>query len=294
MIIETAVPAKINLWLEVTGKRQDGYHDISSLMLPVTVFDRIRIEVAAAEGPVSLSCNEPEIPHDSQNLAWRAAELFREASGNRAWVHIGLDKAIPSGAGLGGGSADAAGVLLSLNEHSGRPLADTELEKLALRLGADVAFFLYQRPALATGIGEKLEFVGEVPDYPVVLIKPPLSVPTAWVYQSLKLTRGSSQIKLDNFSADPWRLAELVQNDLEPITVSRHPVVLDLKKWLLGRGALAAAMSGSGPTVFGIFESGEAARAVQSEARTAWKGFWVSAAGVIGAPGTGGIPAARD
>lgn len=287
MTIETAVPAKINLWLEVTGKRPDGYHDISSLMLPVTVFDRIGIEVEAGEGPVSLECSEPEIPHDAQNLAWRAADLFREATGNRSGVRMRLDKAIPSGAGLGGGSSDAAGVLVSLNEHFGKPLSGGELERLALRLGADVPFFLYRRPALATGVGEKLEFAGEVPGYPLVLIKPPLSVPTAWVYQSLKLTRGGSQITLRNFSADPWRLAEFVQNDLEPVTASRHPVVSDLKRWLLERGAPAAAMSGSGPTVFGIFESGGAARAVAAEARAAWEGFWVCAAEVIGAPDAG-------
>lgn len=285
MIVETSVPAKINLWLEVIRKREDGYHDISSLMVPISVCDRLRIEVFPEDGPVSLSCDFPEVPADGRNLAYRAADLFRKACGTGAAIRIDLEKSIPAGAGLGGGSADAAGVLLALNSCFDNVLPGSALSGLARGLGADVPFFLGQKPALATGIGERLEWARGVPDYPLLLIKPPISVPTAWVYQNLKLTRGRPQIKLNNFTAHPWRLGEFAANDLESVTVAKYPVVSGLKGWLLGRGALAASMSGSGPTVFGVFASGEAAGAAEAEARMAWKDCWVRAARAIGSPG---------
>ena len=283
MILKTSVPAKINLWLEVIRKREDGYHDLSSLMLPVSVFDTISLEVLPESASMTLSCTSPEIPVDERNLAWRAAELFLEKSGRKAGIHIALEKHIPSGAGLGGGSSDAGGVLLALNSFFGSPMSVHELEAMALRLGADVPFFLHCRAALATGVGERLEFAGEVPAYPLLLIKPPISVPTSWVYQNLKLTSGRPQIKLSSLNAHPWELGALAQNDLESVTVSRYPVIADLKEWLLGHGALAASMSGSGPTVFGVFASSGAAAAAEEEATKAWRDCWVQAAQVMGA-----------
>lgn len=285
MVVETYVPAKINLWLEVIRKREDGYHELSSLMLPVSIFDRIVIEVGAAGGPVSLRCSSPEIPADSRNLAWRAAERFLEAGGAARAIHIVLEKKIPSGAGLGGGSADAAGVLLALNFAFENVLTAAELHTLALGLGADVPFFLHQRPALATGIGEKLEFADGVPEYPLLLIKPPVSVPTAWVYSNLKLTRGMSYITLNRFNTACREPAEVIENDLESVTIPEYPIISELKKWLLGRGALASSMSGSGPAVFGIFESIEAALAAEADAKRHWPGFWASTANVMVAAG---------
>jgi len=281
LVVETYAPAKINLWLEVVRKREDGYHDLSSLMLPVSIFDRIEIEVGDAAGPVLLRCNSPGIPEDSRNLAWRAADRFREASGLTRAIHIYLEKNIPSGAGLGGGSSDAAGVLLALNNCSQDILPAAALHKIALGLGADVPFFLHQRAALATGIGEKLEFVHDIPEYPLLLIKPPVSVPTAWVYSNLKLTRGKTQITLNRFNAVCLEPAEVVENDLESVTIPRYPVISDLKNWLLGHGALAASMSGSGPTVFGIFESWDAALAAELDAKKTWPSFWAGSAKVI-------------
>ena len=203
MIIERSVPAKINLWLEVIRKREDGYHDISSLMLPVSVFDNIRLDVRPGGGPISITCDRPEIPSDDRNLAWRAADLYLKKSGKEAGIHIQLEKHIPSGAGLGGGSSDAGGVLAALNSYFQNAVPPREMEELATRLGADVPFFLHARPALATGIGEKLEFADGVPDYPLLLIKPPVSVPTGWVYQSLNLTKEARQIKLRSFRRRP-------------------------------------------------------------------------------------------
>jgi len=282
MVAEIRVPAKINLWLEVVGKRSDGYHELSSLMLPISIYDDVRLEMGPRGGPISVECNVAEIPRDEGNIAWRAADSFRKASGVDAEIRITIEKRIPSGAGLGGGSADAAGVLLALNSFHKDILPPAHLHRLALELGADVPFFLHQRPALATGIGEILEPVGGVPEYPLLLIKPAVNVSTASVYQNFKLTRDRAQIKLSCFSSDPWRLDNLIVNDLESVTIPRYPVLSDIKKWLLARGATAALMSGSGPTVFGVFTSGEAALAAEMDAQASWTGFWTGRADAIG------------
>lgn len=282
MIFETRVPAKINLWLEVVRKREDGYHDISSLMLPVSVFDDIRLDVQSGDGRISIGCDRPEIPADERNLAWRAAGLYLERSGIRAGVHIELKKHIPSAAGLGGGSSDAGGVLLGLNAVFGNALSPEELSGLALQIGADVPFFLHARPALATGIGEKLQFAAGVPRYPLLLIKPPIIVPTGWVYQNLKLTKTAAKINLGSFNVHPWQFGDLIRNDLESVTIPEYPVIAEIKRWLVEKGAAAASMSGSGPTVFGIFSSGRQAAEVEGIAKKDWPDCWVQAADVIG------------
>ena len=281
MILKISVPAKINLWLEVIRKRQDGYHDISSLMLPISVFDNISIDLRPGGGHISITCDSPEIPSDDRNLAWRAADLYVKSSNWKAGMKIHLEKHIPWGAGLGGGSSDAGGVLVALNSFSENALPLGDLERLAMSLGADVPFFLHSRPALATGIGEKLQFADKVPDYPLLLIKPPVTVQTGWVYQSLKLTKGLPQIKLDYLSEHPWQLQHLIENDLESVTVLRFPVIAELKRWLIRQGAMAASMSGSGPTVFGIFRTAQAAEDAQIIAKKNWPDCWVHTAEVI-------------
>ena len=278
MIVNISIPAKINLWLEVIRKREDGYHDISSLMLPVSVFDSLSIDIRPGEDYISIDCDSPEIPSDERNLAWRAADVYVKESRKKAGIKIHLAKHIPWGAGLGGGSSDAAGVLCALNSFFENALPTADLESLAVSLGADVPFFLYSRAALATGIGEKLQFAGGVPDYPLLLIKPPVSVPTGWVYQSLKLTKGSPEIKLNNLGEHPWQLRDFVNNDLESVTVSRYPVIADIKDWLIARGAVAASMSGSGPTVFGVFRTERAAKDASIVAKKDWPDCWVHTA----------------
>jgi 4-diphosphocytidyl-2-C-methyl-D-erythritol kinase len=265
----------------VVRKREDGYHELSSLMLPISVFDYLELDVQPGVASISLSCDSAEIPADERNLAWRAADLFLRAVEAEAKIHITLRKNIPSGAGLGGGSSDAAGVLLGLNSCFDNAVPVPELERIACRLGADVPFFLHNKPALATGIGEKLEFVSGVCDYPLLLIKPPINVPTSWVYQNLKLTRGRPQITLDCLKTQPWELERVIENDLESVTVPKYPIVSDLKNWLLGHGALSASMSGSGPTVFGVFASREAAEAAGADAGRAWKDCWTKTAEVL-------------
>jgi 4-diphosphocytidyl-2-C-methyl-D-erythritol kinase len=204
-----------------------------------------------------------------------------EASGARRALHIDIAKQIPVGAGLGGGSANAGAVLLAVNRLLGEPLNVEELHRIAWRLGADVPFFLQQRPALATGIGEHLEGVDGLPPYPLVLMKPALSVSTRWVYQSLKLTRGGSRIKVDRLLTSPWCVQEFMENDLESVTLQEFPVLAQMKEWLMAQGALGALMSGSGPTVFGVFPDRDHAQRVAEMGGEKWAGCWVSAAEVL-------------
>jgi 4-diphosphocytidyl-2-C-methyl-D-erythritol kinase len=280
-VLELKVPAKINLWLEVLGKRPDGYHDLSSLMLPVGVYDEIILDLRD-DGGVRVECDHPDVPQDRGNLAWRAAELFCGNAKVPSNLRIVLNKGIPVGAGLGGGSADAAGVLLGLSRLYPGRVGSEGLHAMAAQLGADVSFFLHQRPALATGIGEIIEEVPGVPDYPILLVKPPESISTAWVYGSLKLTRKESQSNVARLLADPWGIAELVRNDLESVTLSAVPVLSRLKAWMVRRGAMAALMSGSGPTVFGVFARMEDAERAATAALSAWADSWVACTRVLG------------
>jgi 4-diphosphocytidyl-2-C-methyl-D-erythritol kinase len=279
--LRVSVSAKINLWLEVIRKRDDGYHELSSLMLPVGIYDFLELESHGGSG-ISLVCDNPMAPSDETNLAWRAAEAFLGTVGSEIGIHIRLSKNIPVAAGLGGGSADAAAVLLALNHMHQNRLAMSQLESLAQKLGADVPFFLYQHPALARGTGGDLRQVNGLPDYPLVLVKPPLSVSTRWVYQSLKLTRGQSRIKLHSFLARPWQLSEVMENDLESVTLASYPVLVEIKGWLLQNGALGALMSGSGPTVFGVFREKSQADRIGALAERRWRECWVAVAQVRG------------
>lgn len=279
--LKARAPAKINFWLEVLARRADGYHELSSLMLPIGIYDELDLRILPQEGIV-LECDQPEIPCDGSNLAWRAAELFYEAVSVRPALRIGIRKRIPMAAGLGGGSADAAGVLVGLSRLYPGKVPPESLHEMATQLGADVPFFLYGKPALATGIGDRLEELSGIPAYPLLLVKPPVTVSTAWVYNSLKLTRGESRINVPRFMADPWSIAEFLQNDLESVTLSAIPVLSHLKEWLVEQGALGALMSGSGPTVFGVFTSMETAGAAESAARSAWPDAWVARTTVLG------------
>jgi 4-diphosphocytidyl-2-C-methyl-D-erythritol kinase len=276
LLLRVSVPAKINLWLEVLRKRDDGYHELSSLMLPVGVCDFIELESHNRRG-ISLECDNPMVPSDESNLAWRAAELFLSTVGTGSGVHIRLAKRIPAAAGLGGGSADAAAVLLGLNRLHRSSLAMPLLESLGEKLGADVPFFLHQRPALATGTGVRLSPVEGLPDYPLLLIKPPLSISTRRVYQSLKLTRGESRISIVRFIACPWRVREVMENDLETVSMAEYSILGQIKEWLLQNGAAGALMSGSGPTVFGVFHEMDEVLLLEPQAKRRWPECWVAA-----------------
>lgn len=265
-------PAKINLFLHVIGKRPDGYHDLRSLMCGIGLYDTVRLDFRGAG--VTVSCSHPDVPEDDGNIACRAARSFRHALNRSDGVEIRIEKKIPVAAGLGGGSSNAASVLLGMNAHYGHPFSRKELADLALPLGADVPFFIYQKPALATGVGERLEFVAEIRPYPVVLVHPDIRVSTADVYKNLNLGLTNCEQKHKslplNKGFDP--LSHLY-NDLETVTISWYPEIRDIKKDLLNYGALGSLMSGSGPTVFGIFSDSDQARLAGDAMSKKWTTF---------------------
>lgn len=251
-------PAKINLFLHITGKRPNGYHDIHSLMCGVSLYDTLTLDFHASG--ISVACTHPAVPEDETNIAYRAARCFLGALHQSGGVGIEIEKRIPVAAGLGGGSSNAAGVLLGLNKHYGHPFSNRELASLALTLGADVPFFIYQKPALATGVGERLAFFDEIQTYSLVLICPEIRVSTADVYKKLNLGLTNCQQKLKSFPLNMgFNPAHHLCNDLETVTISWYPEISDIKNALLDHGALGSLMSGSGPTVFGIFSDSDQA-----------------------------------
>ena len=252
--------AKINLFLHVTRRRSDGYHDLFSLMCRVGLYDEIRL--SPAPGVISLRCSDPSLPADEANLAHRAARLFLDATGQKGGYEIHLTKRIPVAAGLGGGSSNAASVLLGLNHLNGNPLSRRKLMALGRLLGADVPFFIFQSPALASGIGDKLEaFDGLVP-WHVLIVSPPFTVSTRMVYQklNLRLTKRQKQPTRAHLKKNAFSPSLYLHNDLEAVTLALHPELAGIKDWLIAQGALGALMSGSGPSVFGLFSELHAAR----------------------------------
>jgi 4-diphosphocytidyl-2-C-methyl-D-erythritol kinase len=265
-------PAKVNLYLQVVGRRPDGYHDLLTVMQPLSLADEL--VVTLSEATITLECNRPDLPIDRDNLAVRAVFSFQEATSQTFGVHLKLTKHIPVAAGLGGGSSDAAGVLRGLNHLQGRPLDDSRLYQLARRLGADVPFFLLNGPALAQGIGDQLTPV-TLPAAWFVLVNPGFPVSTAWVYASLQPPFAAPDAVLLNRLAHEHP-ADWLHNDLEAVTLGRYPALSDLKQALLTEGALGALMSGSGPTVFGLFTDAEVAERAASRLKAA-TGFWTAA-----------------
>jgi 4-diphosphocytidyl-2-C-methyl-D-erythritol kinase len=248
-------PAKLNLRLKVTGVRPDGYHELVSLMVPVGLFDLldIRPSVSSENG---LASTGYEVPVDESNLVLKAVHSFRSKTGLRTGFSIRLQKNIPVSAGLGGGSSDAAATLLAANELLGRPLSPQELHELAARLGADVPFFLGCRPAIARGIGEILEPLERWARHWYVIVTPPLHVSTAWVYRNYtlnELTRDEFHYIKNQLGNDSLAFAHILENDLETVTSASFPTIVTIKRHLKEAGAAGVLMSGSGPSVFGVF-----------------------------------------
>lgn len=269
-------PAKINLCLHVLGKRPDGYHELAMLMQRVSLYDTVRIALVAERG-VRVVCKGVELPPGGENIAARAARRMLELSGADCGVEISIDKAIPVAAGLGGGSSDAATVLMGLDEMLSTALGKERLMAEGGELGADVPFFIFKEAAWATGIGDCLETVPSLAPLWYVLVNPGVAVSTAWVYQNLGLTSPGTVARMPGFLETTAGVVRLLHNDLEGVTIPRYPVIASLKKRLLGLGASGALMSGSGPTVFGLFEGAEVARAACDELATVpgWRAFLV-------------------
>ncbi len=246
-------PAKINLFLHVTGKRPDGYHELFSLMCCVDLYDTIILGFGLKT--IEIESSHPQIPLDDTNLAHRAAALFFNALNVNDGIKIVIEKFIPVSAGLGGGSSNAASVLKGLNHHYGNPFSRDQLMSMGLGLGADVPFFLFGKQALASGIGEKLEAYPLSLPFHVVMVYPGFEVSTREVFQNLNLglTKCKKNLTKTFFKKSGFDAGLHLCNDLEKVTASKYPAITSIKEQLLSCGALGALMSGSGPTVFGLF-----------------------------------------
>lgn len=271
-------PCKVNLLLNILGKRSDGFHELETIMHPVALYDELSFTLGGTS--IELSCNHSDVPTDSSNLIHRAAALFRDQAKIKEGVRIHLEKRVPVGGGLGGGSANAAVTLTALNELWGKPL--TDLHELAAQLGSDVPFFLQSRPALATGRGEKIEPLDFFPALKgkwFLLINPGFGVPTAWTYKHLeppygKPGKASELIKaLDgaNLSAAQF------YNSLEAPVLRKYPLLQLFQEFLKAGGALAALMSGSGSTTFAICANEPSARELEQKTQQKFGPLWTAA-----------------
>ncbi len=261
-------PAKINLFLRICGKRPDGYHELFSLMCCVTLFDELSLQIGGGK-TIEIHCSHPDVPADDSNLAHRAASLFLRKLNSAQGVDIYLNKNIPVAAGLGGGSSNAASVLMALNTYYERPFTQEQLMEMGLTLGADVPFFIFQKPAIATGIGEKLEAFEAALPYHILLLYQGISISTAETYQNLNfgLTNDQKKPTSNSLKRDRFDPARHLTNDLERVTVAKYPEIGLAKEKLLNLGAIGALMSGSGPTVFGLFDNAETAKSANQSLR---------------------------
>lgn len=257
--LQLLAPAKVNYRLDVLGKRPDGYHDLRMVMQRVELCDEITISLSATPG-IRVTCGRKGVPDGPGNIAWKAADALLKLSGKETGIDISIDKRIPVAAGLGGGSSDAATVLMGVNALLELGLSDQRLMEIGVKLGADVPFFIFKKTALAEGIGDRLTAMESLPTLWVVLVNPGIHVSTAWVYQNLILTTKKPATIIRDSYGSAAEVAALLSNDLEPVTCGKYPLLNELKEMLLAAGASGSLMSGSGATVFGIFEDEEVAQ----------------------------------
>lgn len=259
--MEVRAPAKVNLTLVVRGKRDDNFHEIETLIVPISLYDTLTFARAAA---FSFTCDEPGIPSDESNLVVRAATLFCSRAGIAPGVRIRLHKTIPHGAGLGGGSSDAAATLLALNRFFGCELPPGDLAEIAAGLGSDVPVFLTGGAAVCRGRGERVEPVSFSHRLPLLLLKPPFGVPTPWAYRQW---RDSRELPGVRYRAQEFPWGRLL-NDLERPVFEKFLLLPALKNWLLAQpGVSGALMSGSGSTIFAVLEDASRAAALAEDAR---------------------------
>jgi 4-diphosphocytidyl-2-C-methyl-D-erythritol kinase len=248
-------PAKVNLRLEILKRREDGYHDIKTIIQKISLYDTLFLSLKKGKG-ISVSTDHPSLPTGRGNLVHRAAQMILKKSEYKGGLHIDIRKEIPLGAGLGGGSSNAATILKALNQLLEVGLSAQSLMEMGLDLGADVPFFFLGGAAMATGIGEKLKKI-DLPELWYVLINPKFEVSTRWAYQNFVLTKRHFHFNLREFAKTPEGVSRLLWNDLEEVVSRKYPQIQATKKMLLTAGALGALMTGSGPTVFGVFSGKE-------------------------------------
>jgi 4-diphosphocytidyl-2-C-methyl-D-erythritol kinase len=257
MTCTVKAPAKINLALDVLSKRPDGYHDVAMIMQTVALYDTISVR-SGFEG-IKLTSDSSKIPVDDTNIAYKAAHYLSTKYNVKRGAHIHIEKRIPVAAGLAGGSTDAAAVLKLLNKVWDLKLSKAELMDAGKKLGADVPFCIQGGTCLAEGLGDKLTVIKSMPDCFILLAKPNVGVSTKDVYEGLKLDEIEERPNIPAIlqgiqNQDLLKISNNMGNVLESVTTKMYPIILGLKRKLLENGAIGSLMSGSGPTVFGVFE----------------------------------------
>ena len=250
-------PAKVNLRLEILNKREDGYHELRTVFQKISLHDTLHFSLKKEKG-ISIATDHPNLPVGKTNLVYQAAQSMLKASDYQGGVHIEIKKQIPLGAGLGGGSSNAATTLKALNQLLKKSLSKSKLMEMGLGIGADVPFFIWEGAAIGSGIGEKLKKV-TLPDLQYVLIYPNFEVSTRWAYQNFVLTNQRIHFNLHKFLKTPEGISSILFNHLEEVVSRKYPQIEVMKNSLLSRGALGALMTGSGPTVFGLFQDDKSA-----------------------------------
>jgi 4-diphosphocytidyl-2-C-methyl-D-erythritol kinase len=261
--VKIRAPAKINLVLRVVGRRKDGYHLLDTILLPISLYDEIEIQkfksdndrAGSSRTRIKVTCDHPLVPAGRRNVAFRAADLIMKTADINHRVSIHVHKNIPVGAGLGGGSSDAAAILVALNRLFRLGYSFRKLETLGLLLGADVPFFIRGRPARARGIGERLTPLPKFRRFWLVILYPGFPVSTAWVYGKArpKLTKSRVNTSIIASLRSFAGIRNVLVNDLEAVTIDKYPRIGLLKERLRREGAGGALMSGSGSSVFGVF-----------------------------------------
>lgn len=256
--------AKINLGLDVTRRREDGYHEVKMVMQTIHLYDRLEIS-KKKESDITMETNLSFLPVNENNLVYKAAKLLQDEFQMKEGVHVKLQKHIPVAAGMAGGSTDAAAVLYGMNRIFKLGLSRKELMERGVKIGADVPYCIMRGTALAEGIGEELSALPPMVKCPVLIAKPPISVSTKFVYENLKLDETTIHPDIDRLigdirNQDLKKIAADMGNVLESVTIPNYPVIQEIKENMLMHGALNAMMSGSGPTVFGLFENEETAQ----------------------------------
>jgi 4-diphosphocytidyl-2-C-methyl-D-erythritol kinase len=271
--IELISYAKVNLRLDILGKRDDGYHELRTVFQKISLADEVSI--AIAKSGIEITCDNPQVPLNETNLANRAAHILLKNYKIRDGVTISIKKRIPIAAGLGGGSSNAASTLMGMNQLFALGMTPQELMIIGKDIGADVPFFIFGDSALATGIGDKLEPLEVVPQLWFLLITPDFPISTAWAYRNVRrgLTNTNNNIIIPKCINHLQDVITILSNDLEHVVIPRHPLIQEIKDALLAEGAKGSLMSGSGSTVFGIFESEAGAKEafIQIKAQKNWQ-----------------------
>jgi 4-diphosphocytidyl-2-C-methyl-D-erythritol kinase len=272
--IQLESPAKVNLRLEILKIREDGYHELRTIFQKISLSDVLRFSLKKEKG-ISIKTTNPHLPVGKKNLVYQAVQSILKKTDYHGGVLIEIGKRIPLGSGMGGGSSNAAAALKAMDQLLKLNLRKKELMVLGLELGADVPFFFFKGAAIATGIGERLRKI-VFPELWYVLIYPNFEVSTRWAYQNFVLTKKRFHINLHRLLRSPKEISNLLLNDLEGVVSREYPQISVMKKMLYSAGAIGALMTGSGPTVFGVFsEEGAASEAYKKVKKMVTGRGWI-------------------